>query len=52
MSKYIKTAPLFLYFEGQMHLYPHVYLYFYATIMMKQSLKSFYAHLLQNIQLF
>ena len=52
MSKYKKTAPLFLYFEGHMHLYPCVYLYFYATIVMKQYLITFYTHLLQNIRLF
>ena len=27
-----KTVPLFLYFEGQVHLYLSVYLYFYATV--------------------
>ena len=27
-----KAAPLFLYFGGHLHLYPCVYLYFYATI--------------------
>ena len=48
----IKKTPLFLYFEGQMHLYPCVYLYFYATIVMKQYLISFYAHVFQNIRLF
>ena len=47
-----KTVPLFLYFEGQMHLSPCVYLYFYATILMKQYLISIYGHLLQNIRLF
>ena len=46
------TAPLFLYFEGQMHLYSCVYLYFNATILMKQYLIPFYADLLQNIPLF
>ena len=35
-----------------MHLYPCVYLYFYATILMKQYLISLYAHLLQNIRFF
>ena len=35
-----------LYFEGNMHLYPYVYLYLYATIVMKQYLITFYAHLL------
>ena len=30
-----------------MHLYPCVYLYFYTTVVMKQYLISFYAHLLQ-----
>ena len=55
LSKYKKTAALvlyFAYFEGQMHLYPCVYLYYYATILFKQYLIPFYAHLLQNIQLF
>ena len=33
-----KKATLFLYFEGHMHLYRCVYLYFYATIVMKQYL--------------
>ena len=37
-SKYKKTAPLYLYFEEQMHLYPFVYLYFYATVFLKQYL--------------
>ena len=32
MSKCKKTAPLFLYFEGQMHLYLSVSLYFYAFL--------------------
>ena len=32
MSTYKKTAPLFLYFQGQMHLFPCVYLYFHETI--------------------
>ena len=31
---YKKTASLFLYFEEQMHLYPCVYLYFYATVIL------------------
>ena len=35
-----KTVPLFLHFEGQMHLYLYVYLYFYATVLL------IYAHLL------
>ena len=52
MSKYKKTAPLFLYFEDQMHLYSCVYLYFRAAILMKQYLISFDGHMLQNIQLF
>ena len=36
----------------KMHLYHCVYLYFHATILMKQYSISFYAHLLQNILLF
>ena len=48
----IKRLPHSLYFEGQMHLYPCVYLYFHATIVMKQYLITFYPHLSQNIQLF
>ena len=52
LSKYKKTAPLFLHFEEQMHLYLCVYLYFYATVFLKQYLITFYAHLLQNIWLF
>ena len=39
LSKYKKkTAPLFLYFEGQLHLYPCDYIYFRVTILMKQYL--------------
>ena len=30
------TAPLFLYFEDQMQLHPCVYLYIYATVLLKQ----------------
>ena len=51
LPKYKKTVSLFLYFEGQMHLYLSVYLYFYAIILLKQYLITFYAHLLQNILL-
>ena len=41
----IKGLPhSFLYFEGKMHLYLCVNLYFYATIVMKQYLITFYAH--------
>ena len=31
-----KTAPLFLHFEGQMHLYVSFNLYFYAIDLLKQ----------------
>ena len=34
----IKRQPHSLYFEGQMHFYPCVYWYFYATILLKQYL--------------
>ena len=47
-----KTAALFLYFKGQMHLYLSVSLYYYATVLLKQYLISIFAHLLQNIRLF
>ena len=30
LSKYKNTAPLFLHFEGQMHIYPSLCLYLYA----------------------
>ena len=50
LSKYKKTVPFYPK-EGQMHLYSCDYLYFYATIVMKQYL-TFYAHLLQIVQLF
>ena len=38
--------------ECQMHLYPCVYLYFYATIFMTQYLISIYSYLLQNKRFF
>ena len=46
MLKYKRTVPLILYFEGQMNLCPSDYLYFYATVLLKQYLRSIYAHLL------
>ena len=35
-----------------MHLNPCVYLYFYATVVMKSYLITFYAHLLENIRFY
>ena len=52
LSKYKKSGAVFLHFEGQMHLYPCVYLYFYAIIVMKQYLITYSAYVLQIIRLF
>ena len=52
LSKYKKTDPLFLHFEGNMHLCVSFYLQLYAIILLKQYLISIYAHVLQNVQLF
>ena len=39
MSKYKKTAPLFLFPEGQMLQNQTVYFHFYATVLLKQNLR-------------
>ena len=40
MLKYKKDCPLFLYTEGKIHLYPSVYLYFYATALLDKSMHT------------
>ena len=34
-----KTAPLFVFLKGQMHLHPSVYFHLHATDLLKQYLK-------------
>ena len=39
MSKYKKTAPVFLFPEGQMHQNQSVYFHFYTTVLLEQYLR-------------
>ena len=51
MSKHKKTAPLFLFLEGQMHLYPSVH-FLFSCYRFVETIFKMKLNMLQNIQIF